>query len=76
MSTAPTTPLSTIAADTTKLTTDIKTAAAQLSTDARSALTQALADAHQELVDIKGEGATVWSALLAALGKAPASATK
>jgi hypothetical protein len=65
-------PLSTITTDTQTLEGHLKTAFGTLSADAKTALTQALADAHQEVVDLKGAGASIWGALLAAIGKAPA----
>jgi hypothetical protein len=69
MSTAPT-PLTTIATDTAALEAQLKSSFATLSTDAKTGLTEALADAHKEITDLQGAGTSVWSAILAALGKA------
>ena len=68
----PATPLTQIATDTAAVVTILKTSAAQLSTEAKADLAAALAAAHQEIVDLKGSGASIWSALLAAIGKTPA----
>lgn len=68
----PATPLSQIATDTAAVVSILKSSAAQLSTEAKADLTAALAAAHQEFTDIKGSGASIWSAILAAIGKAPA----
>ena len=70
----PTNPLTTIATDTQSLITTLKTSAAQLSAEAKADLVAALAAAHQEVVDAVGAGASVWSAILAAIGKAPTAA--
>jgi hypothetical protein len=52
----------------------LKSSAAQLSTDAKADLASALAAAHQEVVDLKGSGSSIWSALLAAIGTTPTPA--
>lgn len=75
----PATPLTQIATDTANVVAILKTSAAQLSTEAKADLASALAAAHQEVVDLEGSGASIWSALLAAIGNAPtppAPATK
>jgi ATP phosphoribosyltransferase regulatory subunit HisZ len=68
----PATPLTQISTDTAALIGVLKSSAAQLTADAKSDLAAALAAAHQEIVDLKGSGASVWSALLAAIGATPA----
>jgi hypothetical protein len=68
--TTPASPLAQISSDTETLVAQLKSSAAQLSTDAKAGLEAALLDAHKEVTDAEGAGTSIWSALLAAIGKA------